>query len=77
MASSAIRARWRRKAGRLLWLARSLVLPASALAHSPKVLVSPELNSFGQRFAAICMLFRLRLWRAADCLRLLTVNEEA
>ena len=59
-----------RKGGRWLWFARSLALPASALVHTPKVLFSPELDSPGQRLAAIATLYRLRLWRMADALRL-------
>jgi len=59
------------RAGRLKWLARNLLLPPSALAHTPKVLFSPELDTFSQRLAALSMLYRLRLWRMADALKLL------
>ena len=57
--------------GALRWFLRSLLLPVSALAHTPKVLGSPALNSWGQRFGAIGALYRLRLWRFADAMGLL------
>lgn len=52
----------------LRWLARNALLPASIVAHAPKVLVSPELNSFGQRLQALWMLVKLRLWRLGDAI---------
>ena len=64
-----------RKGGRWLWLARSLALPASALVHTPKVLFSPALHSPRQRLAALGTLYRLRLWRTADALKLLVVKD--
>ena len=60
-----------KRGGRLMWLARSVALPASAVAHSPKVLLSGELDSFDQRLAALGTLYRLRLWRMGNALRLL------
>ncbi|MHB8528254.1 MAG: glycosyltransferase family 2 protein [Caulobacteraceae bacterium] len=59
---------WR---GRLLWTARALALPASAVVHAGKVVASPNLASPGQRLAALGMLFRVRLWRCVDALGLL------
>lgn len=56
--------------GRLRWLARSCLLPLSALAHTPKVLASGELSSLSERLAALGVLYRLRLWRMADAFRL-------
>lgn len=56
---------------RVRWLARNALMPLSAVAHVPKVLASDELNSWGQRAAAIGMLFRLRLWRMIDAFALL------
>jgi GT2 family glycosyltransferase len=53
------------------WLLRCLALPLSAVAHTPKVLTSPALNTLDQRLAALAMLYRLRIWRAQDCLGLL------
>jgi len=57
---------------RFVWLLRALALPASAVAHTPKVLASTELNTPGQRLAALGVLYRLRFWRLADSLRLIT-----
>ena len=75
-------AKWRRlnaetfglSAGRpgrsLRWILRSLLLPASALAHTPRVIASPALTSWPQRWAALGVLYRLRLWRLIDALSL-------
>ncbi|WP_200937224.1 MULTISPECIES: glycosyltransferase family 2 protein [unclassified Phenylobacterium] len=60
-----------RPRGRLTWLVRSLLLPLSALAHTPRVLTSPRLRSARQKTAALVTLYRLRIWRAADALSLL------
>ena len=59
--------RWRR----LRWAVRTLLLPASAVVHSVKVLASPELASVGERLGAIAVLFRIRFWRFGDSFRLL------
>jgi glycosyltransferase involved in cell wall biosynthesis len=56
---------------RLRWLTRTLLLPASAVVHTIKVIVSPELTSARQRLGAIGVLFRIRFWRFRDSLRLL------
>lgn len=56
---------------RARWLARNLLMPLSAFAHTPKVLRSAELNTTAQRVAAIGMLFRLRVWRMVDAIGLL------
>jgi glycosyltransferase involved in cell wall biosynthesis len=56
--------------GRLWWLLKSCALPLSAVAHSPRVLMSKELHSFSQRLSALAMLYRLRFWRFADALGL-------
>lgn len=60
----------RRPFGRLSWLKTFLLLPLSALAHTPKVLASGRLNG-QQKLAALGMLYRLRLWRMVDYGRLL------
>ncbi len=52
--------------GRLRWLARSLAMPLSAVAHTPKVLRSSELPSVSARLGALAMLYRLRAWRFVD-----------
>jgi glycosyltransferase involved in cell wall biosynthesis len=56
---------------RARWALKAFALPASALAHTPKVLASRELETLGQRLAALGVLYRLRLWRMVDSLRLL------
>jgi len=56
---------------RLRWLLRSSLLPASAIAHTPKVLTSPALSSWGQRWGALTVLYRLRFWRLVDAIGLL------
>ncbi len=58
--------------GQVRWLAKSLALPLSALAHTPKVLASPRLRSPGQRLSALATLYRLRGWRCLDALRLMS-----
>lgn len=58
-------------AGRAKWLLRSLAMPLSAVAHTPKVFASDKLDQMSQRLAALSVLYRLRFWRMADSLRLL------
>ena len=53
---------------RLAWGARALAMPASALAHLPRVLRHPGLGR-GERARAAATLARLRLKRAAWMLR--------
>jgi GT2 family glycosyltransferase len=60
-----------RSFGSLRWLLRTALLPLSAVAHVPRVLIHPELTSARQRVLAIVVLFRLRFWRTADSLQLL------
>jgi glycosyltransferase involved in cell wall biosynthesis len=60
-----------RSAGALWWFLRTLLLPASALAHSPRVVFSRELKGLDQRIAALGVLYRLRFWRFGDSLRLM------
>lgn len=57
-------------AGKLKWLARTLALPLSAVAHTPKVLASDQLTGIGQRLQALSVLYRLRLWRMGHALGL-------
>ncbi len=57
--------------GRLNWLIRSLALPLSALAHTPRVAFSGALHRPRQRLGALVMLYRVRFWRFADSLGLL------
>lgn len=64
-----------RGGGRLAWLTRSLALPLSAAAHSPRALLSPQLSTPAERTGAVATLWRLRFWRSSDCLRLLFATE--
>jgi glycosyltransferase involved in cell wall biosynthesis len=57
--------------GRALWLVKALLMPASAVVHSAKVMTSPELSSPRERWRAMGVLFRLRFWRLGDSVRLL------
>ena len=59
----------RRRLGRLAWLSTFLLLPASALAHTPRVLAFGQLN-WRQKCSALGILYRLRLWRMLDYGRL-------
>jgi glycosyltransferase involved in cell wall biosynthesis len=56
-------------AGRLAWIVRTLALPASAVAHTPKVLLAREMAP-ADRLKALLMLYRLRIWRMVDGIRL-------
>lgn len=58
-------------ASRLRWLVKALLMPASAVVHTMKVLTSRELNSWRERLGAVVVLFRLRFWRLGDSVRLL------
>ncbi|WP_309645999.1 glycosyltransferase [Phenylobacterium sp.] len=60
-----------RTAGKLIWIARSLALPLSALAHTPKVFASDQLLGLNQRLAAVGMLFKLRFHRLGHAFRLM------
>jgi GT2 family glycosyltransferase len=57
--------------GRAKWLIKSLIMPASAVVHSLHPLTTPKLHRSRDRLGALAMLYRLRLWRSADALRLL------
>jgi GT2 family glycosyltransferase len=62
---------WREKpSGRVVWLARSLALPPSALVHAPRVMNSPVLNG-AAKAAALAVLAQVRLWRFGHSLSLL------
>lgn len=54
---------------RLKWALRAGIMPLSALAHAPRVLLSPKLSGTTERFAALGTLCRLRLIRAWWMLR--------
>lgn len=63
-----------RRTGAMRWFLRSLLLPASAVAHTPKVLFSPALTSWRQRARALGMLYRIRLWRFGHAMALLAAG---
>ena len=56
--------------GLAAWFTRCLGLPLSAVAHTPKVLASPELIGAGNRLRALGMLYQIRFWRAGHSLGL-------
>jgi GT2 family glycosyltransferase len=56
--------------GRLRWLAWTMLVPASAVAHAPRVLRSPRLRSPRERAGALAVLFLCRAWRFGDALKL-------
>jgi hypothetical protein len=60
----------RKSHGRLKWLLRALALPLSAVLHSGKVVRSRRIAGFRQKCGALAVLYRLRLWRMFDALRL-------
>ena len=60
-----------RKDRRARWLIRSLLLPASAVAHTPKVLLNRDLQGMREKLAAVGVLYRLRFWRMTDAIGLL------
>src|SRR5262249_50747851 len=60
--------------GRLRWAVRGLLMPASAVAHTPKVLLHPGLHTAGQRLAALRVLYAIRFWRLADAVRVLRAD---
>jgi GT2 family glycosyltransferase len=61
--------------GRLTYVVGSCLMPLSALAHTPKILLSTRLPLVSQKMSAIGVLFRLRLWRFKDSLQLLSQKE--
>lgn len=51
------------------WALKALAMPASAVAHLPKVIASPRLSGPGERLRAAGTLFRLRIQRMVWMLR--------
>lgn len=66
-----------RPGGLWVYLARASLMPLSALAHTPKILMSPKLARWDQKLSAIDVLYRMRFWRLIDSIRLLFENREA
>jgi glycosyltransferase involved in cell wall biosynthesis len=61
----------RKRGGALVtWILRCLAMPVSAIAHTPKVLAARSLKGGRARFKAVTTLYRIRLWRLADGLRI-------
>lgn len=56
--------------GRIRWLGKTMLLPASAIAHTPKVLRSEKLRGGRDRSGALAILFLCRAWRFGDALKL-------
>ena len=63
--------------GRLRWAVRILLLPASAIAHTPAVFTSRQICGLGTRLAALGVLYRIRWWRIGHSLKLLTACAHA
>lgn len=49
---------------RVKWMVRACAMPVSALIHLPKLLLSPDLRDFTERWRGASTLIRLRLTRA-------------
>lgn len=62
---------------RFRWLMRSLLLPASAIVHTPRVLLSRKLHTAAQRLGGVCVLYAIRVWRMIDALKLLLRDSPA
>lgn len=60
-----------RPGGLTLWFLRSLLLPLSAFLHMSKVFSSDQLKSLKQKFAAVRVLWAIRIWRMRNALSLL------
>jgi glycosyltransferase involved in cell wall biosynthesis len=59
------------RTGRVRWLLRSLLLPVSAIAHTPRALLSSKVRGLSNHIGAVVTLHRLRWWRLIESLRLL------
>jgi glycosyltransferase involved in cell wall biosynthesis len=56
---------------RVAWIARCLVLPASAIVHTPKALkAAKKVERLPDRLKAVATLYRIRFWRSLHCLSL-------
>jgi glycosyltransferase involved in cell wall biosynthesis len=60
----------KRGGGLAWWVARCLAMPASAVAHTPKVLAARSLKGGRARLNALATLYCIRVWRMTDGLRL-------
>jgi glycosyltransferase involved in cell wall biosynthesis len=66
----------RQPTGHISWLAICLLLPASALVHTPRVLLSKRIRG-KQKLDALGMLYKLRFWRMYDYCRLFLRGSKA
>jgi GT2 family glycosyltransferase len=62
--------------GRLRWVMRTMLLPASAVVHTPRVLRSPRLSNTRERVGALAVLVLCRTWRFSDALRLVVAGRK-
>lgn len=53
----------------VMWYLRAALMPVSIAYHIPRILVSSSLSSPQERWGGIVILARLRLWRAAEMVR--------
>jgi len=65
-----------KRLGKLYWFIRSFAVPLSAIIHSPRVLFNRKLTSLDERLGALGILYRLRIWRLFDSMRLLLTDPE-
>ncbi len=54
---------------RLRWALRGLAMPLSAFVHMPRILSSPTLNGWGERWRGCLTLLRIRVYRGAWMLK--------
>jgi GT2 family glycosyltransferase len=66
-----------RRYGMAAYVARSIVLPFSAVAHTPRVLFSRDLTRLNQKISAIGVLYRLRFWRFINAIALIASGEKS
>jgi GT2 family glycosyltransferase len=60
-----------RPGGRVRWFLKALAMPVSAVPHTLKVVRSRALRRTGDRLKAAQVLYRMRLWRSVEYIRLL------
>jgi GT2 family glycosyltransferase len=61
--------------GLMIYLARALLMPFSAIVQTPKVLLNKNIPHFSQKWAALGILFKLRLWRLTNAFRLAIASD--
>jgi len=65
-----------KKGGRAIYVLRSLLLPFSAIVHTPRVLADKNLKGVKNKFSAVFVLFRIRCWRLLNSIDLLLGGEK-